>query len=695
MAVSAYAVCPCGSGKLFNRCCQPYYGYVERAHHQVEHKQPAAAEQSVSQLVSKFPKVAQAWAYQAQILFLNGKTEVAEAALQKAFEIDPNLAFGYFLQGSMRLEEGELVGALTLFRKAVDVLDPNAQDFDSMVHTRIAELELQSNRPVAARAAMARSLHLSPRTDELRRAFDSLFGSESRLPPIAHQPYEFRPAPSGRADTWKAAVDSVNNGKLTAARKTFEQLAEADSKDPAAWFNVGLVRALLGDNPRAIEALSRSLDLEANEAALEQAGALVEVLRLGAGMEDEADYLEHRALMQLRESEPVSKAINDWGNSGRLLVVNANQEEGNFSALILEEVQDLGVADALPLTRIQSYLAVQGDILRFWHSSRAMLDKTMDEFRSKVGAGASEPQFEIGPAHYGDVVAEIMLFPTREGVDPSLVNAKMRDRARDFFEENWLRRPLKSLRGVTPLDAAAHPGSRKRLFGLVKFLEQCVGRAPTQADGQPDQPMYEFDRLRRKLGLTVGISSGAKIDFDLLSTADLGGLKAVDLTDEQIAQAFQAARRLDAPDLAAGFAKVASARTSIADRYPYFLQLSIVARDDGDWNEVLRLLAAAEEADNATNNGHRQNNLALVRAQTLARSGDVAGAYSAFKDAMTRAPKDMRFYAPAAEAMLGKKEASKALEFAEMGLKEARSQNNRDAEQQMLELVEAAKKQVS
>ena len=44
------------------------------------------------------------------------------------------------------------------------------------------------------------------------------------------------------------------------------------------------------------------------------------------------------------------------------------------------------------------------------------------------------------------------------------------------------------------------------------------------------------------------------------------------------------------------------------------------------------------------------------------------------------------------EAMLGKRDGGKALEFAEQGLKEARAQNNRDAEQQFLELTAAARK---
>jgi len=694
MAIPPYAGCPCGSGKQFKWCCQPYYGYVEKALHQLEQKQPAAAEQTVAQLVEKFPKVPQAWGYQAQVLFLNNKREESDAALQKAFDLDPNFAYGYWLRGLMRLDEGEAVGALMLFRKTAELLDPNARDVQAQVQSRIAELELQFNRPVAARAAMERALHFAPGSQELRQAFDSVFGNESRLPEVARRAYAFRPAPAGKADQWKPALEAAGTGRLTDALKAFEKLAEADANDPAAWFDVGLVRAWLGDNHRAVEALGRAIDLDSDEARNEEAGALAEVLRMGLGMEDETDYLEHRAFLQIRDPDPVGKAISEWAQSGRMVIVNADREQGIFSALVLEETPDLGVGVGTPVARLQSYMVLDGQAVRFWHSSRPMLDRTVDAFRTAAGGGLTEPQFDVGSAQFGDVVAEVMLFPTREGADPDQVDAKMRDRAREFFEETWVRRPLKSLGGATPLDAAAHPKLQKRLPGLLRFMQECLGGAAPREDGQPAKPLYDFNRLRRKLGLTAAEAEGTELDFDTMSAAALGGVKPESLSDEQVGRAFAAALRLDAPDLAAGFARNATGRASIPDRYPFFKQLIRAARDEGKSDEVLRLLTDAEQADAATNEGKRRDDIALTHGQVLARAGDVAAAYAVFKEIVGRSPKDLRFFAPAAEAMLGKKEGAKALEFAEAGLKEARAQNNRDAEQQFLELQAAAKKQL-
>jgi hypothetical protein len=279
-------------------------------------------------------------------------------------------------------------------------------------------------------------------------------------------------------------------------------------------------------------------------------------------------------------------------------------------------------------------------------------------------------------------------------VDLEQVDAKMRERAREFFEETWIRRPLKSLGGNNPLDAAAHPTLKKRLPGLLVFMEQCLASTSVRGEEGKPRPLYDFNRLRRKLGLAAAQVEGAEIDFDTLSAPALGGVQANALTDEQVGQAFGAALRLDAMELAAGFARSASGRASIADRYPFFKVLIRVALDEGPPDEVLRLLDDAEAADAETNAGRRRNEIDQARGQTLARSGDVAGAYTVFKAIIGRSPKDLRFFAPAAEAMLGKKEGAKALEFAEAGLKEARSQNNRDAEQQFLELTAAARKQM-
>ena len=690
MSMNPYTPCPCGSGKQFKWCCQPYYGLVEKAlalHQQGQH---AAAEQAVAQLVEKHAKIPQAWGYQAEVLFLNDKTEQSDQALQKAFELDPNFAYGHWLRGLMRLNEGEVVGALILFRKTAELLDPNAKGVLAQVNARVAELELQNNRPVAAREAMRRALEAAPQTQELRQAFDSVFGPASRLPVAARQEYRLRPTAAA------PPAEAANLGRLTQAVQVHETFAQRHATDPAAWFNVGVLRAWLGDNARAIEALVKSEELDADEDRAAEAGALVEILRCGHGLEGLADFVEHRAFIEIRDPDAVGTLLGQWGQAGRLLIVNADRENGFFSGLVLEDVPDFGVNVGTPVAKLQAYMLLEGMAVRFWHSSRESLDKVVAELRNQVQLGIAEPQYEVGAAQFSDVVAEIMLFPTKPGADPAAVDQKMKDRSREFFEETWINRRLKALDGTSPLDAAAHPTLKKRLPGLIRFMEQCLLGVNPREEGEAPKPLYDFDRLRRKLGVTAApAAAGAAIDFDTLSPAGLAGLPADALSDDDLGRAFRAANKLDATDLATGFARVAVGRATVADRYPFFSHLIRTARDEGNAADELRWHEAGEQADAATNEGRRKDDYALGRGRVLARQGRAQEAYAVFKEVVGRSADKLTVYAPAAEAMLGRNEPKLALEFAEAGLAQARKQNSRDGEQQFMELVDAAKKRLS
>src|SRR5215213_9235105 len=195
MAIDPYASCPCGSGKKFKWCCQDIHAEIDRAFQQHNDGQHDAALHTMAAVVAAHPDNAEAWGRQAQLLSLNGRVEEAEQALEKAFAASPNYPFGYMLRGMFRQQEGELIGALMLFRKAVDAYAPDAAEPLAYIHELIADLELRLNRPVAARAALKRATHLSPGNADLRQAFDTLFGPNSRLPEAARKEYSlFAPA---------------------------------------------------------------------------------------------------------------------------------------------------------------------------------------------------------------------------------------------------------------------------------------------------------------------------------------------------------------------------------------------------------------------------------------------------------------------------------------------------------------------
>ena len=286
MPLDPYVSCPCGSGKKFKWCCAPYYAQVEKAFGQERLGQHEAALQTIRELTQSHAEQPAVWGYLAQFLYNSGvvqreqearvkMVEEAEEALSHALKLNPNFGLAYFLRGVFRLNEGEVVGALILFRKAAEAYDPEAHDQLGQVYEQIFRNEFMLNRPVAARAAVERMIHFMPGDASLREMFDSLFEDESMLPDCARKKYTFRP-------TAKPIQADAATGKLSDARKAYETLTEQTPDDPAAWFNLGVVHAWTGENAKGVEALYRSIDGETDDYRAEEAGALAEVLRCGS-----------------------------------------------------------------------------------------------------------------------------------------------------------------------------------------------------------------------------------------------------------------------------------------------------------------------------------------------------------------------------------------------------------------------------
>jgi tetratricopeptide (TPR) repeat protein len=280
--------------------------------------------------------------------------------------------------------------------------------------------------------------------------------------------------------------------------------------------------------------------------------------------------------------------------------------------------------------------------------------------------------------------------------DQAEAERRVREHMQHYFEETWIHRPLRSLNQVPPIDAAGHGVLRKKLRGVVQFLEQCGNASPP--------PNYDFDRLRRKLGLTAGGeqpvaaagAAAAPVNVDDMSAAELSGLDAGPLSDDQLEQAYRAALKLDARDLAGRFARVLVSRPprpDRPDRYPWYTHLIQLALHEGNTDAALDTLNEAEKADCEQNEGRRRNDYELRRGQIHAKRGEMDQANDVFTRLIERSPSELRYRSTAAEAMLSAKQLTKALQFAEQGLAKAREKNDRDSEEHFKELVAAAKRQ--
>ncbi len=705
MTIDAYASCPCGSGKKVKWCCGPFLQQVEQAFELEQDGQHEAAQGMFRQLLDSHGSSAAIWIYYAEFLLKSGRTQEAEEAIEQALRRDPQAAAAYHLRATLREQEGELIGALILYHKAAELFTPDARDLLLEVLVKIFQLEMLLNRPVTARFALDRALHLRPELPELHRLFEGTFGESSALPQAARKPYRFRP-------TRRAVAVTEPSGRLAEARQAYEQLVQQTPDDPAAWFNLGLVRAWMGEQPRAVEALYRSLDLEANDHLAEETGTLLEVLLCANGMEDQANYLRHVHEWNVRDPNALLAWLRHNHEQRRIMALEVDQEHQVIRGVLVEELQSLIVTGREPLYRLLGHLLIYGGHLRLSSVHPDTAAALAAQVREQLGLAVEPVASLVQYVAFFDVVSEAVLISPERRYEQEL--ERIQAYVRDFFETVWIHRPLKSLDGNTPLDAMGSSRLRKRIFGAVKFLEECwLTQVPHQEiNGQRvPLPVYDFANLRHKLGLeytaapvdatlgpgTASPPESARLSRDIsgLNAAELSALNVQELNVEELEQAMRAALRLDARELAVHFARAGLDKPfdpSRPDRYPLFAAAITGAMVQGDYPQALQLIERGERYDAEHNRNERAIDYALKRANIYVRMKDVDKAVKAFEKLIAEHPHEGRLYTTAAEEMLRLRVFDKAKEFAEQGLRHAHLSQNRDLEEHCRELLAAAGK---
>jgi len=722
MTLGPYSSCPCGSGKPFKWCCSPLYAGINKAFEQEAQGQHDTALRLMEEVVAGNPGNPEAWGQKARLLYHHGKVEQAEEALQKAFAINANYPYGLLLRSMFRYHEGELAGALLLARRAaeayaVDALEPLAEVF-----WVIFDCELKMHRPVAAREALRRLvLHYNVGDAELQQTFEAVFGDQGRLPACARREYKLINPPR------ELAGPAPRLGELV---RTFDQTTQEKPNDPAGWHNLGLARAWLGDNLGAVDALNRALDLDPDAGRSAERAALMEVLRCGQGMEESCDYHEYSFTYPFKDGTRVLTLLQEWKAAGRL-VIPPNQEGPLFGMIL--ELSSAGVitvgAPASDQARLAGYLMLMEGMIRLYSPSKPALERLRDEFRTRLALGLNETQQRREPIQFHDVVTEALIFPTSGSLTAEQAVAHFRR----HYEEIWPHQPRRSLSGHTPQDAAAIPLQRKKLIGVIQFIQDCAFNTLVAR--------YDFDSLRRKLGLLGPLASasglsgpvagapglsgpvagapglsgpvgagpatvphkpgapatGPSADIASLDAAGLSALAIEGLSDEQLEQAYQKAQKLEVPDQAVAFARALVTRPANAakpDRFPWYSFLLQQALRAGNTDAALDYVNEGEKADCEHNEGKRRNEYELRRGQVHAKRGEADQAQEVFQRLIERVPTEMRFRGAAAEAMINLKQGARALRFAEDGLTQARKQNDRDNERYLSELAGVARKQI-
>jgi hypothetical protein len=360
------------------------------------------------------------------------------------------------------------------------------------VHRGWEHLRLQ--RPLAAWACWQQALRLDPGQDAARQALDVL-AHTGELPAAARASYRFRgPTDEGRRARWDAALRDRDLSDLGEAAIVFERLADADSDDAPAWFNLALCRAWLGANVAAIAALDELITVSAPsdfEAAV-SAWMLAEVLRHGAGAEALADDFDYRLTLPWRpeDGDPTALAkppamIRPLANP---LDPALTEQAG---AGIFEWVEPPRFEEALP--HALATLVLLPGALRLSTPDPdhlPTLRATLDALGRPI-----EPTRAPLPLRLLDAAAWTFRFPA--GLDEADRPRLAAEAIASYYEERWILHPRTGLVG-RPVDAAqGDAADRARLEAVIRIREQLAARPRFAPLACGD----DFDRLRLRLGL--------------------------------------------------------------------------------------------------------------------------------------------------------------------------------------------------
>ena len=692
MAFDPYSPCPCGSGKKFKWCCQPIHQEMAKAFQLDEEGQHESALRVMDEIVTQHADNPEAWGKKALLLWQNEKPEEAEAALSKALEVDPKYPFGHYLRARFRLFEGEIPGALLLFRKAAEVYDPEAREILAEIYINIFDCEMKLNRPVAGHAAGDLAKKADPNNVQLKESLDAIFSDQNpNLPPAAKKAYAIRPTRKVGQKGWDAVMAKMAGSRLHDVQRAFAELAKADPEDPSVWFNLGITQAWLGTNNSALESLERYIVLESDEALAAEAETLGEVLRCGQGMEDQADYVEHSMTAQLRDPQGFVNQLAKLEQEHILAGLRLDEEQRILVGVVLEPAPVALTAEsqAKLAPSLGAFLMLAGTIVRLWNTSAEKVAAAFKLLREKTGAALTDGFSARGPAKFQDVIAPAMVLPVAASSQESHDEVVRANFIR-YYEDAWIQRPLKSLGNVAPIDAPGSSILRKKLLGAIRFQEEIANR--------PGAPIvYDFDRLRRKLNLVAGApaAAAATVDIGAMGAAELAGLSIDKLDDGQLEQTFRTATQVDAKELAGKFAEAIVSRPPNAerpDRYPWYNYLVGQALTANDPQAALNHVDAGESHDCSHNEGRRRNDYELRRGQVLLKKGDAGAAVDVLTKLVARTPDDLDLRGRIVEALVSAKQGGPAKKLAEESLELARKQNNRDREGQFAELAEAAKR---
>lgn len=504
MAVDAYSLCPCGSGKKIKFCCPDLLNDFQKMSRMLEGEQHLACLQYVDRLQAAQPDRASLFAIKGRLLRATGQMEkahdnatafmerhpqsvaaMAESAITTAIREGGRAAMP-ILQQAMAACGGKIAGCL----------------YDAM--GLVARVLRAEGEWLAARALLELQTVIAKDDDEPREMLFGLHQSPD-VPLLLKDVPSWASCPDDAP--WKARFDEIRfPERWTTWQQVVEELAplaEQVGDAPVLWQHLAAFRGNTADTPGCIAALRKFASLE-------------------VPLEDAA---EAEALAMLLSEDPLGDHVDML--SLRWTITDFEHVQGAFSlekrtVPIPFDPADLGSDDQPPPK--SAYLVCDRPVpetaegvtpqtvSRFLGQALLFGRQTDREARLELSGVLSDDLEQLkaliremaGDALDGEPEQHVMMrvSATRESLEPKwragpgLTGEQFRkllyEARRYVLLEQWPRRELGVLDGNSPGQLAGDPAWQRTLLAAVLVLQSWVEARSWD---------FDFNELRRLLGL--------------------------------------------------------------------------------------------------------------------------------------------------------------------------------------------------
>ncbi len=248
MALDAYSLCPCGTGKKIKFCCNDLLPELEKIDRMLEGEQFRAVIQHIEQLEPTYPDRASLLAIKSMVYRVLGQIDEAQATATRFLEKHPT--------NPVALAESAILTAATEGgRPAINLvqraLSASSQQLEARVYEaiRVVGSVLAAEGEFIPARAMAMLQTALNREDREAMELMVRLNTHPNIPLLFKSERRLDEAPDGAP--WKAAFDDalkqLRSARWADGAAQFATLAQQHPEVPGVWRNLAIVRSWLGD----------------------------------------------------------------------------------------------------------------------------------------------------------------------------------------------------------------------------------------------------------------------------------------------------------------------------------------------------------------------------------------------------------------------------------------------------------------